>query len=69
MLSVCDGATVALDDHEKPVIPINRVIVSLIEKTRVRIYWYRDVTSCSRVITPSLLLYGYDAVQASSLAE
>jgi hypothetical protein len=49
MLSVCDGATMALDDHEKPVIPINRVIVSLIEKTRVRIYWYRDVTSCSRV--------------------
>lgn len=45
MLSVCDGATMVLDDHEKPVIPINRVIVSLIEKTRVRIYWYRDVTS------------------------
>jgi hypothetical protein len=38
MLSVCDGATMALDDHEKPVIPINRVIVSLVEKTRVRIY-------------------------------
>jgi hypothetical protein len=49
MLSVCDGATMALDDHEKPVIPINRVIVSLIEKTRLRIYWYTDVTSCSRV--------------------
>jgi hypothetical protein len=49
MLSVCDGATMALDDQEKSVSPINRVIVSLIEKTRARIYWYRDVTSCSRV--------------------
>lgn len=69
MLSVCDVATMALDSHEKPVIPINRVIVSLIEKTRIRIYWYRDMTSCSRVDYTRRFCYGYDAVQASSLAE
>jgi len=32
MLSVCDDGTKAPDDHEKTVIPINRVIASLIEK-------------------------------------
>jgi hypothetical protein len=43
MLWVCDDGTMAPDDHEKAVIRINRVIVSLIEKPKVRIYWYRDV--------------------------
>jgi hypothetical protein len=71
MLSVCDGATMALDDHEKAVIPINRVIVSLIEKTRLRIYWYRDVTwrPARMLIESSFLRYRYDVGQASSLAE
>jgi hypothetical protein len=71
MLSVCDGATMALDDNEKPVIPINRVIVSLIEKTRVRIYWYRDVTwrPVRMWITPVLLRYRYGVVQVPSFAE
>jgi len=57
MLSVCDDRTVAAEDHEKAVIPINRLVVSLIEKTRLRIYWYRDVTwrPARTLITPSPL--------------
>ena len=44
MLSVRDDGTMAAEDHEKAVIPINRLVVSLIEKTKLRIYWYSDVT-------------------------
>jgi len=32
MLSVCDDGTIAGEDLEKSVIPINRLVVSLIEK-------------------------------------
>jgi hypothetical protein len=38
MLSVCDDGTIAAEDREKAVIPINRLVVNLIEKTRLRIY-------------------------------
>ncbi|MFZ3375537.1 MAG: hypothetical protein WA183_08280 [Chthoniobacterales bacterium] len=34
MLSVCDDGTIAAEDHEKAVIPINRLVVNLIEKNK-----------------------------------
>jgi len=44
-------------EPRKAVIPINRLVVSLIGKTRLRIYWYRDVTwrPARTLITPSPL--------------
>jgi hypothetical protein len=69
MLSVCDDGTIASDDYEKAVIPINRF--SLIEKTSVHIYWYRDVTwrPARMWITPALLRYRYGVAQVPSFAE
>ena len=34
MLSVCDDGTMAAEDYEKAVIPINRLVVSLIGKNK-----------------------------------
>jgi hypothetical protein len=48
MLSVCDGATMALDDNEKPVIQIVEELLTA-SKNKASHYSYRDGISCLHV--------------------